>query len=428
MKIDLINDHPKFYINNKENTSSEKKHTINNEWKEWTNRQLNKKVSLNKIEAILKRQNYSSSIINSILYNDANISIDRNKSIEVSADTPTTPHMSTETTEDMRKQIENNFLEIGDYFPFIKIGPKELYNLVDSKFIFFICVDNLTNIDYTIINKLREQYYVFVIYNINEIAIDSLSVESDRIYDLLEVPDTKDKYKIYILNANRRIVDIREIESLEEINSIQLDKYMQCNMNIPYLLVENVLSPELLEEVLVFYDNNTDQQELHNTASKNRIHVHPNRELEIKIDNKLSRALFPEIRKIFYFNVKYRELYKICSYDAESNGRFHAHRDTPHPYQHRKFALSLLLNDDYEGGELFLPEYNAKIKPKANTAVVFPGICSHQVLEVTKGNRKTLITFFCTEVQGKTKGNQLFMVKSNFFEERKVQHSQIYPF
>ena len=139
---------------------------------------------------------------------------------------------------------------------------------------------------------------------------------------------------------------------------------------------------------MAFYDNNTDRQELHNTASKNRIHVHPNRELEIKIDNKLSRALFPEIRKIFYFDVKYRELYKICSYDAETSGRFHAHRDTPYPHQHRKFALSLLLNDDYEGGELFLPEYNAKIKPKANSAVVFPGISSHQVLEVTKGKRK----------------------------------------
>ena len=252
-KIDLIKDHPQFSVHkdtDKEEGKIEKKNTINNEWKEWTNRQLNNKVSLNKIEATLKRQNYSSNIINAILYNDANISTDHNKLIEVSAKIPATLHMSAEITEDMRKELENIFLEIGDYFPFIKIGSKEIYNLVDSKFILFICVDELNNIDYTIINKLRGQYHVFVIYNINlsDIAIDSFSVQSDKIYNILEVPDTttlctsaKDKYKIYILNANRRIVDIREIESLEEINSIQLDKHMQCNINIPYILVENVL-------------------------------------------------------------------------------------------------------------------------------------------------------------------------------------------
>ena len=66
--------------------------------------------------------------------------------------------------------------------------------------------------------------------------------------------------------------------------------------------------------------------------------------LESMIDNKLSRSLFPEIKKIFYFDVEYRELYKICSYNSETNGRFAAHRDTPYPHQHRKFALSLILN------------------------------------------------------------------------------------
>ena len=146
------------------------------------------------------------------------------------------------------------------------------------------------------------------------------------------------------------------------------------------------------------------------------------------IDNKLSRSLFPEIKKIFYFDVQYRELYKICSYDSETNGRFEAHRDTPYPRQHRKFALSLILNDDYEGGEFLLPEYNISLKPKANTAIVFPGICAHKVNPIISGSRKTIITFFCTEKPDDSQSNNKNIIKSNFFIERKVQNSLIFPY
>ena len=46
------------------------------------------------------------------------------------------------------------------------------------------------------------------------------------------------------------------------------------------------------------------------------------------------------------------------------------HIEIHHRYQHRKHAMSLILNDDYEGGELYLSEYNMKIKPKSNTAII----------------------------------------------------------
>ena len=101
-------------------------------------------------------------------------------------------------------------------------------------------------------------------------------------------------------------------------------------INIPYLLIENVLDEKLLKKILDFYDKNN-RKELHNSCNKNRLHVYPDLELEKMIDNKLSRSLFPEIKKIFYFNVEYREIYKICSYNSETNGRFAAHRDTPFP-------------------------------------------------------------------------------------------------
>lgn len=407
-------------------TSCQYKRTMNEEWKGWIKRQIGNKVCLSKITEKLKKQNYSQDVINYELYFNNTIN---NQEVDFNAINITDKKFVEKKKVEVVDQFPNTFLEIGDYFPFMKIGSKEIHNLTDNKFILLVCIDYVNSIDFNTVNILRQQHHVFIIYNNNtgNKCTDNLSIENSKAYNILKIPD--ENINIYVLNANRRIVDIKNIEKLEKLTSIQLDKYtINMNIHVPYILLENVLSPELLEEVLAFYDNNAGKRELHNSASKNRLHVHPDIELEKKIDNKLSRSLFPEIRKIFYFDIKYRELYKICSYDAETSGRFNPHRDTVYPHQHRKFALSLLLNDDYEGGEFFLPEYNAKIKPKANTAIVFPGICSHQVLEVTKGSRRTIITFFCTERGNNEPTEYKNKLKSNFYDERKVQHSAIYPF
>ena len=53
--------------------------------------------------------------------------------------------------------------------------------------------------------------------------------------------------------------------------------------------------------------------------------------------------------------------------------RFHAHRDTPHPYSHRRYALVLALNDEFDGGGLRVKEYGDKIyKAPPRSAIVFP--------------------------------------------------------
>jgi len=84
--------------------------------------------------------------------------------------------------------------------------------------------------------------------------------------------------------------------------------------------------------------------------------------------------------------------------------------------------LSLFLNDDYEGGEFELLEYGLKIKPKANTAFIFPGISTHQVLPVTKGSRMTIVTFF---VNGLNRPQ--YKMKSHYFRDNNIIESNIYP-
>ena len=342
--------------------------------------------------------------------------------------------------EEINKNLEtsNNIynkkycLEEGDYFPFISIKydngyEKHFHNyVVDNKEFIIIIVDNikkLTKIRNYISNNCSFHYIVLYKEGSPCSNIKSFCCKDCKIYNMFKSPENY--IDIYVLTANRKIYKKYELNSPNDFNTVPLKKSLPYNQNIPYLLVNNVLGPELIKKILHMYDIGNKQS--HNTSTKNRQHIHPNKELEFDIDNKLSRSLFPEIRKIFYLDVKYRELYKICCYSAETEGRFHAHRDTPHPFQHRRFAMSLCLNDDYEGGEFEFPEYNLKIKPKANSALIFPGICSHKVNQVTKGTRKVIITFFCSEIEGKTKDNKQYMVKSNFFEENEIKYSNIYP-
>lgn len=390
------------------------KTSMNDEWRGWVYNQKLRGLCLNKIEEKLKKQNYSPHLIYDLLYKE-NTDI-KNQEIK--------EKNKLKKIVNMDEQFPEYFLEIGDYFPFIKIGSKELHNITNDKDILIVIIDKIEQLVLDKILTLQNNNNLFLLYGELEenLNIPNYFINKNKFPNILE----KDKNLLYILDANRRIKDLKEFNNIQEIIDFKMEKNI-LSINVPYLMIENVLDDKLLKRVLDYY-NNSSNQELHNSCNKNRLHVHPDQKLEKMIDNKLSRSLFPEIKKIFYFDVEYRELYKICSYNSETNGRFAAHRDTPYPHQHRKFALSLILNDDYEGGELFLPEYNVKLKPKANTAIVFPGICTHQVNPIISGSRKTIITFFCTEKPDDPQANERNRVKSNFFIERKVENSLVYPF
>jgi predicted 2-oxoglutarate/Fe(II)-dependent dioxygenase YbiX len=62
---------------------------------------------------------------------------------------------------------------------------------------------------------------------------------------------------------------------------------------------------------------------------------------------------------------------------------------------HRRFALSLNLNDDYEGGDVVFKEYNnVGYKGSAGAALIFSSALLHEVRETTRGVRYTLISHF----------------------------------
>ena len=69
----------------------------------------------------------------------------------------------------------------------------------------------------------------------------------------------------------------------------------------------------------------------------------------------------------------------------------------------RKLSMSIILNDDYEGGEFQFSEYlNGKCtittvpdKNELGTIIVFPSGVEHRVKPVTSGTRYSLVCWFC---------------------------------
>ena len=60
----------------------------------------------------------------------------------------------------------------------------------------------------------------------------------------------------------------------------------------------------------------------------------------------------------------------------------------------RRFAVSIILNDDFDGGEVSFPEYGSRgFKPPPGGAVVFSCSLLHAVSRVTRGLRFAFLPF-----------------------------------
>lgn len=106
-------------------------------------------------------------------------------------------------------------------------------------------------------------------------------------------------------------------------------------------------------------------------------------------------CVVPAMRRAFNFEVAQAEAFRIGCYPA-GKGYFRRHRDnTTANTDHRSFAISINLNDDYVGGELVFPEYGRmRYRPPACGAVIFSSALLHEALDVSEGRRFGIFSFF----------------------------------
>jgi predicted 2-oxoglutarate/Fe(II)-dependent dioxygenase YbiX/peroxiredoxin len=117
------------------------------------------------------------------------------------------------------------------------------------------------------------------------------------------------------------------------------------------------------------------------------------------IRDHIVRRLVGPIERYFQFKVTRMDRYVVACYDSEVGAHFHRHRDNVNAgAQHRRFALSMNLNKDFDGGDLVFPEFGTKAyRPSEGGALVFSCGALHQVTPVTRGKRYAFLAFMYGE-------------------------------
>jgi predicted 2-oxoglutarate/Fe(II)-dependent dioxygenase YbiX len=184
----------------------------------------------------------------------------------------------------------------------------------------------------------------------------------------------------------------------------------------PILVLPQVFEPELCRSLIEAYDraggvlSGFMREEGGKTVlkhdgdhKKRRDHDLTDPALIAATRARIQRRVSPEIKKIHQFEVTRMERHLVGCYTAEDGGHFRAHRDnTTKGTAHRRFAVSINLNADFDGGEVGFPEYGPQtFKPPPGGAVVFSCSLLHMVSPVTRGARYAFLPFLYDEAAAK---------------------------
>lgn len=183
----------------------------------------------------------------------------------------------------------------------------------------------------------------------------------------------------------------------------------------PVLLVPNVLSPEECTGLIESFETGGPftvrpprpgelpgdyKMPVYEHHRQDRVdHVIKDQNTLKFLDQRIFSRVTPQIQRAFAYEVTRREDLHIARYVGERGGNPMGHRDNVSAATaYRRFALSLNLNDDYQGGEVMFKEYgDLGYKSEPGTALVFSSALLHEVQETTKGIRYTLISHFFNE-------------------------------
>jgi len=180
----------------------------------------------------------------------------------------------------------------------------------------------------------------------------------------------------------------------------------------PILVLPNVFEPEFCKTLVSLFDQHGGQETgFMQQVGDKTVHVQGydhkrRRDYDITDPEIIARArrlfvrrVVPEIHKVHQFKATRMERYIVACYSAEDGGHFRAHRDnTTKGTAHRRFAASVNLNADFDGGGIAFPEYGPRgFKPPVGGAVVFSCSLLHAVAQVTRGRRYAFLPFLYDE-------------------------------
>jgi hypothetical protein len=229
---------------------------------------------------------------------------------------------------------------------------------------------------------------------------------------------------IVVLNPMLRVAQVLPFDACEGALFDYLDslppasQYLGFEAPPPILVLSDVFEPELCASLIRHFDQiggkkSGFMQELSGKPvevvdpewKRRRDHMINDLSLIGEIRRRIARRVAPEMQKAFHFKTTRTERDLIACYRAEDRDHFGAHRDdVTAATAHRQFAVSVNLNDDFEGGEAGFPEFGARrYKGPAGAAMIYSCSMLHDVSKVTKGRRFAYLTFLFDEAGEQTR-------------------------
>jgi hypothetical protein len=211
---------------------------------------------------------------------------------------------------------------------------------------------------------------------------------------------------------------LRVVESLpaaridELLDSLQAiaaaERVHPTDFNAPVLTVPRILEPEACQTLIDFYRRvggtpsgfmryrGAEVYGVNDHSTKRRHDaIIEDPDLRAMIRTGIQR-LAPILEQAFWWRPTRIERYIVARYGPEDGGGFFSrHRDNTTPATaHRRFAVTINLNDDFEGGELRFPEFGQRTyRPPMGGATVFNCCLLHEATPVTRGERFATLPF-----------------------------------
>jgi predicted 2-oxoglutarate/Fe(II)-dependent dioxygenase YbiX len=155
--------------------------------------------------------------------------------------------------------------------------------------------------------------------------------------------------------------------------------------------------------------------------------VHP--QVREAIRSQIVRRLLPSIEGFFQYAATRMDRYIVACYDAAVGGHFHRHRDNVNAgAQHRRFAVSINLNHDYDGCDLTFPEFGSRTyRAPHGGAIVFSCGALHQVTPVTRGRRYAFLAFLYGEADAALRDRNNAHIAQSEFRYAGGESDRLFP-
>lgn len=192
--------------------------------------------------------------------------------------------------------------------------------------------------------------------------------------------------------------------------TIYNNPWQRSQITSPYVTWDGSFSDEELNQIISYCDSaGTEYGVIFGSSTKeetethriSNVKFHERNENTAWIFDKLNFVIQAANEQFYNFHLNGYSNFQYTTYDAD--GRYDWHTDMSFGQKYgedaepRKLSLTLLLNDEFEGGQFQInngkEESPIDVPMHKGRVVLFPSFMIHRVTPVTKGIRKSIVVW-----------------------------------